>query len=326
MIFEPGDGERIVAFLEDLKRKDLLKTRSVEKYSFGSILRSFYGLPRSFPLHVKSQHGVCLWDEIPPSEINARQRVMLVFSRRWLTKWRVAKTGKLVIGVPNPFLLYKQKAGARLLPNAAGSVFFYAHSTAKELVETNKLALIDALKNIPEDFGECLVAMHYVDMMRGEHAPFLVAGFKIFCAGHYSDREFVSRFYEMLSSRRFAISNAIGSHYFYSIEHGLPFSFIGATPEYRNGGYDNKTWREIQRAHQHIARVYQIRSGFVREISESQLQSAKDELGADLQVSHVGFWMAVAWAALCEAHSRVSDWLSRWLKKANIFGSGQRDA
>lgn len=289
MFFGPNDETLVEDFLRKLARQDLCKTSAIEKYGFGSILRSYYGLPSSMRLNIKSQHGVCLWEEIPPSELKSKRRVMLVFSRRWAEKWRQARTGKLVIALPNPFLLHKLQNRLTQVPAAAGSVFFYAHSTANSTGVTDTDAVICALREMPEDFGECLVAMHYVDMLRGEYKPFLAAGFKVFCAGHYSDPEFVTRFYHMLSSRKYALSNAIGSHYFYSIEHGLPFSYIGVPPVYRNKGYDPCVWAAIQRAQAHISESHQIENGFVREISAEQLQYVKSELGADLHMPRYKF-------------------------------------
>lgn len=297
MYFCPDDEAVVEEFIRELERKDLSKTPAIEKYGFCSILRSYYGLPSSIRLNMKSQHGVCLWEEIPPSELKSKRRMMLVFSRRWAEKWRQARTGKLVIALPNPFLLYKQQNKLTKVPDAAGSVFFYAHSTANDVGVTDNEALISALLEMPEDFGECLVAMHYVDMLRGEYKAFLAAGFKVFCAGHYSDPGFVARFYQMLSNRKYALSNAIGSHYFYSIEHGLPFSYIGVPPVYRNKGYDPCVLAAIQRAQAHISESHQIENGFVREISAEQLQYVKSELGADLHMSRYKFMAMIALAA-----------------------------
>lgn len=296
MIFSPGDERQVEIFLQELREKDCFKTRSIEKYGFGAILRSFFGLPSNVPLNIKSQHGVCLWDEIPPSERVSRYKVILVFSRRWLKTWHEAKVGKLVLGLPNPFLLYKRKHNICRLPDVTGCVFFYAHSTIYDLSEVDNFSIIQTLRNIPSDFGECLIAMHYVDMLRGEYKAFLDAGFKVFCAGHYSDSQFVVRFYNMISRRRYALSNSIGSHYFYCVEHGLPFSYIGFSPEYRNIGYDSASWEAVKRAQEHAKSAHKLEVGFVRSISSQQLKYVESELGADLHISRCGFYFALVFA------------------------------
>jgi len=244
---------------------------------------------------------------------------MLVFSTRWIKKWRQSRTGKIVIGLPNPFLLYKRKKRLSQAPDATGSVFFYAHSTANEIGITDKDELIRELQEIPADFGECLVAMHYVDMLRGEYKAFLTAGFKVFCAGHYSDPEFVNRFYDMLSRKKYALSNAVGSHYFYSVEHGLPFSYVGLSPVYSNNGYESDVWAAIKRAQTHISEVHQLEKGYIREVSEDQLRSVKSELGADLHLPHYKFWMVVLMALLIEASSILFARLKRSLRFAKFL-------
>ena len=157
MIFNPGEELLVERYIKELKEKDLQKTPAIEKYGYGAALRSYYGLPRFFPLNFKSQHGVCLWDEIPSSELKSRKKLMLVFNRRWLKKWEQARTGKWVIVTPNPFLLYKRKHKIKQSSDAAGSVFFYAHSTAQEHAENDCSSLIEELKGLLGGFGECIV-------------------------------------------------------------------------------------------------------------------------------------------------------------------------
>lgn len=301
MIFSAGDEGLIEDFLLELKQKDLVKTKAIEKYGFATVIRSFYSLPCWMPLRIKSQHGVCLWQEIPPSELAANERVMLVFSKRWLNIWKKAKTKKLVLGLPNPFILYKRAFNVRQHAKASGSVFFYAHSTASDFGEVDNASIIQLLREIPSDFGECVIAMHYVDMLRGEYREFLDAGFKVFCAGHYSDSQFVVRFYDMLSSRKYALSNAIGSHYFYCVEHGLPFSYVGFAPKYKNVGYDASVWQAVERARKHVSGAYQLTPGFVREISAEQLKSVEYELGAGLHVSRNKFYFVLLYATFFDA-------------------------
>lgn len=297
MIFKPGEELLIERFVEELKEKDLRKTPACEKYGYGAALRAYYGMPRSFPLNLKSQHGVCLWDEIPSSELSSKKKLMLVFNRRWLKKWEQARTGKWVLATPNPFLLYKKKHNIRQRSDASGSVFFYAHSTAREQAENDSANLIKTLKELPDSFGECLVSMHYVDVMRGEYKPFLDAGFKVFCAGHFSDVSFPERFYSVLSSKKYALSNSIGSHYFYAIEHGLPFSYVGAPPVYKNAGYESRVWSEIEAAHKHIYKTHRMLSGLVTSIDRCEQQRVSEELGADIITPRHVFWAMVCAAA-----------------------------
>ena len=127
----------------------------------------------------------------------------------------------------------------------------------------------------------------------------------------------------MLSSKKYVLSNSIGSHYFYAIEHGLPFSYIGAPPLYKNTGYENPVWEEIEAAHKHISQAYRLTPGLAMKIGKSEREQVSEELGADISTPRHVFWGMVCAAAGWDFSARLVKRLGKACKELVGLGGGR---
>ena len=198
----------------------------VEMYGFGKELRKYCFLPSKFPLRIKSQHGIVLWSTPSLHELNSELPFMLVFSKRHQLAWeKISKKPCFII--PHPFYLYRTRKKIRPRNDRSGSLFFLSHSTFSKETDINFVQIIKQLKNLPEEFKPVTICLHFVDILKDKHLLFEKAGFECVTAGHMFNKDFVSNFYDILTNFKYAISNDIGSHTFYSIELGIPFSLLG---------------------------------------------------------------------------------------------------
>jgi hypothetical protein len=204
-----------------------------EMYGFGKIYREMGFYPKFLPFHIICQHGVSLWDEPQSHDFNSKYPVMFVFSKRMQKAWQgISKKPCFVI--QHPYIFYRKKNKILQKAEAKGAVFFLSHSTSEIKMKLAINKLISQLRKLPLKFHPITICLHYVDINKGFHKPFMKAGFSCVSAGHCEDPLFIKRFYKILSSHKYAISNAIGSYTFYSVEMGIPFSLFGERPIFEN--------------------------------------------------------------------------------------------
>src|SRR5690606_10882803 len=197
----------------------------VEMYGFGKELRKYCFLPSGFPLRIKSQHGIVLWNNPSLHELNSELPFMLVFSKRHQLAWeKISKKPCFII--PHPFYLYRTREKIQLRDDRSGSLFFLSHSTFSKETDINFVQIINQLENLPEEFKPVTVCLHFVDVLKDKHLLFEKAGFECVTAGHMFNKDFISNFYEILIRFKYSLSNDVGSHTFYSIELGIPFSLV----------------------------------------------------------------------------------------------------
>lgn len=202
----------------------------VEMYGFGKELRKYCFLPSKFPLRIKSQHGIVLWNKPSLHELNSELPFMLVFSKRHQLAWKKLSKKPCFI-IPHPFYLYRKRKKIQPRGDRSGSVFFLSHSTFSKETDMDFVQIIDQLKNLPEEFKPITVCLHFVDILKDKHLLFEKAGFECVTAGHMFNRDFISNFYDILIQFKYSLSNDVGSHTFYSIELGIPFSLLGESAQ-----------------------------------------------------------------------------------------------
>lgn len=211
------------------KAKDIsagLNQIQVEMYGFGRELRRYCYLPPKFPLRIKSQHGIVLWNSPSLHELNSPLPFMLVFSQRHRAAWRKLSKKPCFI-IKSPFYLYRKRENVQMCESRSGSLFFLSHSTFSKETDINFIQLIEQLKTLREDFKPVTVCLHFVDVLKNRHQLFQNAGLNCVTAGHMFNRDFISNFYGLLINYKYCLSNDIGSHAFYAIDLGIPFSLLG---------------------------------------------------------------------------------------------------
>lgn len=202
-------------------------TRAIERYSFGSEIRKFLKMPRFFPLYVYTHHGVYLWNKPHVKELNTKYEGILLFTEELKDKWeREVKGAKLIRTIPHPYLLYLKRTSFKLNGNRKGSLFFFSHSTWDTEIKTNYNLLKKKLDSLESQFRPVRIVLHFIDILKEKHILFEQMGYEIICFGNMYNNNFVENLYNALGTTKYVLSNAIGSHTFYAINIGIPFSLI----------------------------------------------------------------------------------------------------
>lgn len=262
--------------------KNVRAEHTIEMYGFGSILRSICRLPKWWPLKLKSQHGVSLWQIPPEHELRAPEWRLLVHSRRWVDIYR--SHGDLrAVAIGSPFVMFRR----RLLRSdvveqtcSGRALFFLSHSTFWEKAEWQAEKLISALEEIRSRHGGLTVCVHFVDVLNGLARTIFDAGFDVATAGNYYNSEFPRNFYTLLLGHEELYTNAVGSHVFYAVEAGRFMQWIDTPVSYVNIGYSQETWENALRERPIEVEVMQcLKSGAE---GRSRLERiCRDELGLD---------------------------------------------
>jgi hypothetical protein len=93
-------------------------------------------------------------------------------------------------------------------------------------VEQSGTALAEKLLRLPAEYQPVTVCVYWRDFNLGHHRPFEERGMRVVSAGHMFDPDFLFRFYHLCSLHRYASSNALGSHLFYSVKAGCSFFYL----------------------------------------------------------------------------------------------------
>ena len=213
--------------LNDLCQDRLLQTNEIfpgnAYYGNDLILKTYAGLPHSYPLKVVIPHGIYLdpnfiWiaeQKSPlPAILNYSDFRKNVVSR---------KTSKFVISSASPFLYLTKLLEGKQNSSREGTIFFPAHSTHHVTVSMNYKTLADELEQLDDEYKPITVCMYWRDVNLGYHLPFLEKGFPVVSAGHIYDPSFLFRFYDLCSGHKYAAGNSISSHVFYSIKSGCSY-------------------------------------------------------------------------------------------------------
>src|SRR5690606_32839887 len=254
----------------------------VEMYGFGKELRKYCYLPSMFPLRIKSQHGIVLWNTPSLHELNTELPFMLLFSKRHQAAWKKLSKKPCFI-TKHPFYLHRKRNNIQPGGNRSGSLFFLSHSTFSKEIDIDFVKLINELQNVPEDFKPVTICLHFVDILKKKHLLFQRKGFCCVTAGHMFNEDFISNFYNILINFKYSLSNDIGSHTFYSIELGIPFSLLGDPAQItitEQEEVENLLLRKNLKYQEHIEKLLE-RNRFNYQISSEMKKIVDQELGIE---------------------------------------------
>lgn len=259
-----------------------------EVYGLGYWLKDYAYYPQKFPLFCYMDHGVALYDTIPPHEKENNAPVIFKYSRRLVKEFRKA-SDKPVYCLMNPTIHCRNKKKIKQNPDAKGTLFFPAHSTDSIDDDTDWIKFIENLKSVTNHFNPIDICLHYWDMKKGIDKIFINNGFKVLSAGDPFDIKFPENMYMILKNYRFTMSNLPGSYTFYSVEMGIPFSLFGSEPKYLNKGDANMELGAYtsykEQATFKIALT--LFSGLFTEITPEQKKFVNFELGKHHSISRI---------------------------------------
>ncbi|WP_020526902.1 hypothetical protein [Flexithrix dorotheae] len=257
-------------------------------YGYGIELKKYGLYPNLLPLPVHCNHGITFLDYPVKTDLENGLPVMLVFSERMQKIWlRYSKKPCYV--VKNPFAIYKDRNNIKKDVNAKGSVFFFSHSTAHTNVEIGLENIIYELEKLPEKFKPITICFYYLDILKGAHKYFMDRGFECVTAGNPLHPDFIKRFYNIIKSRKYGLSNSIGSHLFYLVDLGLPFSLIGNPPIYKNISDPNFNKGVLINNSDHKSYVIKLFTGLFDKISPEQKELVNSELGLKNSIGRLSF-------------------------------------
>lgn len=252
-----GDDQNLVFCLKNgsgdwqrLQRFALLKNvrteKAIEMYGFGSILRRMGHMPKWFPLHLKSQHGISLFSTPFIEEMRGPERFLLVHSKRWEQIYH-AHGHKRAFAIGSPFVMFRRNLLRQTKPAIVlkrKAIFFLSHSTFWETAEWQSDRLFIALDALKERHGSVTVCVHFVDILNGSVRPLFDAGYEIATAGNYFNNNFPNYFYKLMLDHEVLYTNAVGSHVFYAIEAGKEIHWVDLPADYVNIGHTDDHWQK----------------------------------------------------------------------------------
>ncbi len=204
-------------------------------YSLGHWLKDYGYYPKHMPLFTYMDHGMTLFDNIPPHEIKNDAPLIFKFSPRLVETYK-KHYKKPVYNLMNPAIHFRQIHDIQQSSDAKGSIFFVGHSTPLIDDLTDWDIFIEDIFILPAHFHPIDICLHPSDIEKGLGKVFEKKGFKVFCADKGDPLNFIENFYEIIRKYKYALSNLIGSYTFYTVEMGIPFSLYGEDPKYLNKG------------------------------------------------------------------------------------------
>jgi len=210
----------------------------VELYSLGRCYRDWLNIPSWAPLPLYGDHGVCFSSQLSQHELEAKPKAHLTwFNER--ARGIVSRKEKKVIQIPHPWITYRRKYGLQKKEDACGTLIFFSHSNdGVEIVNYDWHAYFEELQKLPDKYHPMVVCMHRHDINKGYHKIVREYKIPIVSAGDTSSPYFIDRFYDVISSFKYATSNSGGSELFYCEELGVKYFITGNHPMYFNFGSD----------------------------------------------------------------------------------------
>lgn len=257
-------------------------------YGLGVWLKDYGYYPSGLPLCNYMDHGMTFSDHISPHEIDNDAPVIFKFSPRHLDEYK-KRSKKPVYCLLNPTIHYRIKNKIKQKKDAAGTLFFVAHSTPDIDDQTNWDEFIVNLDNISEQFKPIDICIHHHDVAKGLDVIFKNKGFKVVSAGNPYANNYIENFYSILSCYKYTMSNLLGSYAFYSVEMGTPFSCYGEDPVYLNKGDKNlETGIYVSyKDHPSYQMGLQLFKGYHTQITEDQTNFINKNLGKYDTISRV---------------------------------------
>ena len=255
-----------------------------ERYGIGKYLKKYGFYPTSFPVLFHTMHGPSQWDVVTPHMLNSKSEIFGFYSKRLVDDWKT-KSDKKVYLLKSPNYIYAKKVKRN--PSANGSVFFHSHSTFWTDRYTNYDIVFSELNKLPKEFYPISVCMHFVDIQKGLHLPYIEKGYPVFTAGNWNHPFFMENFYEIIRNFKYAISNSIGSNVFYCVDFGLPFSVIKGYPKIVKNTDNNIKTTKPNIEHKQYQKNLKLFTGIHNQISIEQLKLVNEELNPEGALSRL---------------------------------------
>lgn len=197
-----------------------------EQYSQGRIFREYARFAEDLPLNIYADHGALdMVFDVYPHELNNNAYAYFAFHSKKIENF-MQKSKKPCYKVPQPMIWYRREHNIEQAENAQGTIFYAMHSTPDMLAVYDVKEICDMLKALPDEMHPVCVCLFMTDVHRGTHLQYMENGIPVYTAGNVWDIRFADRFYDIMRRFKYTASNYLGSYSVYSVEMGIPFSFI----------------------------------------------------------------------------------------------------
>lgn len=292
--------------LSNYSNKNNRGKRTIELYGCDIPLRKYGYYPTWLPIYLHSFHGPSPRDLPLKTELGSWMPYMLLYSKRMLLSWKKLTTKPAFI-MKSPFVQYRRMENINVSESANGTLAFFSHNVAGLERYVNIDNYIQELKKLPENYQPVSICLHFEDVRRGDHKPFLKNGIDCYTAGDWLDPKFIERFYDILKNFKYSTSNIFGSYTYYSVELGIPFFIYGEVPTYINISDHNIPIGDYKKeiSLENYNKVVSIFSGMHTEITEEQRLLTLAELGIDDGVGRLQMARILYGAYLIHKYNQV---------------------
>jgi hypothetical protein len=200
-------------------------------YGLDRVLKLYAGVDPNHPLKMVIPHGIEM-DDTQFWKAEAHTPLPMVSCAPREVRKYTQQTDKVAIPNATPFVYVCGLLDGSAPPERSGTLFFLAHSTHRVTARSPLDDLAERLLALGEEFQPVSVCVYWRDYMLGHHLPFERRGLRIVSSGHMYDPLFLFRLYRLCSAHRYACSNELGSHVFYTVKAGCSFFLLGEAAAY----------------------------------------------------------------------------------------------
>lgn len=263
-------------------------------YGFGLWIRRYGYFPPFLPLCIYTDHAP--GESAQPHfkhEIESTAPVQFYHSQDRVDSWR-AQYKKPCYTLYSPFVFARKVLNIQRQANAAGTVYFLAHTTPSLTDHKSPSDYSREINDIPDKYKPITICLHYHDINKGVGKVYESLGHKVICMGDPYDQRFTERFLRTLSEYKYCVSNLFGSYALYATEMGVPFGLHGAPPDIENVSDSNFEKGRLD-SYQHTKyyrRAMELYAGLPAEhVSSEEMTFARFYLGVNNGISrcHMAF-------------------------------------
>jgi hypothetical protein len=264
-------------------KKNYIKSDPIQSFGLNIILRKYLCVPNWLPLIAHMEHGWTPLDEASKTDLNNKKYpLMFVYNKRRFEIYKKVKHNyKNIFILGMPFILYRKKEKISIKEDAKGTIVFPSHdgTFVKSIYNINSFC--EELSKLSPEYHPITICLFGGDE-KYKKDIYNSLGYKIVTAGDRYNVNFYKNFYEILKRYKYAISNGIGSHVFYSIDLNIPFFLLGEEPVIINKELKDPNVPEKYKGSDFSSgkKAYNIfNTGPVTYISENQKKYVENEIG-----------------------------------------------
>ncbi len=247
-------------------------------YGSDFILKKYTGMPSKQPLKIVLPHGIELSGSyLSQAEKNALLPVIHYYSphRKFVAE---NKMRFVAMAGAAPFVYLQALLEGHPKPQRKGTIFFPLHSTHHVTSKMDFIAIANHLLQWDDEYKPITICIYWRDYNLGHHKEFQKKGFRIVSAGHMYDPHFLFRIHHLCSMHKYAASNEVGSHLFYSVKTGCSYFHLNHL-EGAKIPLNKKAQKDISHSKAERTKLASVFSDPRKQMTQKQLNLVDSYLG-----------------------------------------------